>query len=283
LEIDTVGRTTHGGVGVARAAIIHSNMGHQMTPVLNYLNLVPPFASLTLAGFKMREHPKEKRWAMFLVVSLLIIVTVILTQNFLEWSGQSFTLRYDEFLFRLDQPFGQPSFAMARIAEHIPQLYSLSMFAYCGLYGALSAVIGFYFLTQPIREVKIVLRTFLLSLLALFCYILLPASGPLYAFGRFPKVPVFAPRILHLTAPPNCMPSVHLTVALLILYFLWPWKPSRLFGAVYVLLIAFAALASGEHYFVDLLLAFPFTAVLLYLGGSSIPQGGTDILRDNAR
>jgi hypothetical protein len=253
-----------------------------MTPVLNYLNLVPPFASLTLAGFKMREHPKEKRWVMFLVVSLLIIVTVMLTQSLLEWSGQTFTLRYDEFLFRLDKPFGQPSFAMARIAEHIPRLYRISMFAYCELYGALSAVIGFYFLTQPIREVKNVLRTFLLTLLALFCYVLLPASGPLYAFGGFPRVPAFAPRLLPLNAPPNCMPSVHLTVALLILYFLWPWKPGRIFGAGYVLLIAFAALASGEHYFVDLLLALPFTAVLLYLGGSSISQADTDILPDNA-
>lgn len=252
-----------------------------MTPLLNYLNLVPSSAFVTVAGFKMRQHPNEKRWTMFLVVSVLIIVTVMLTGNFLKWSGQTFTARYDEFLYKLDQPFGQPSFAMGVIAERVPRLYSISMFAYCELYGAMSLVIGFYFLTQPVREVKIVLRTFILSLLALFFYLILPASGPSYAFGGFPRMPPYAPRILHLTAPPNCVPSVHLTVALLILYFVWPWKAGRLFGAVYLLLIAFAALASGEHYFVDLLTALPFTAVVLYLGGASVPQKSGDILLES--
>jgi hypothetical protein len=253
-----------------------------MTPLLNYLNLVPSSAFLAVAGFKMRRHPQEKRWTMFLVVSFLIIVTVMLTGNFLKWSGHTFTVRYDDFLFRLDQPFGQPSFAMAKMAERLPRLYGISMLAYCELYGAMSLVIGFYFLTQPLREVKIVLRTFLLSLLALFFYVLLPASGPSYAFGGFPRLPASAPHILHLTAPPNCMPSVHLTLALLILYFLWPWKAGRLFGSVYLMLIAFAALASGEHYFIDLLIAFPFTAVLVYLGGASIPETADDILLQDA-
>jgi hypothetical protein len=252
-----------------------------MTPLLNYLNLVPPSAFVTVAGLKMRRHPKEKRWAMFLVVSVLIIVTVMLTGNFLKWSGETFTARYDEFLYRLDQPFGQPSFAMAAIAERMPGLYRISMFAYCELYGAMSLVIGLYFLTQPVREVKIVLRTFVLTLLALFCYVIFPASGPLYAFGGFPRMPVFSPHVLHLTAPPNCIPSVHLTLALLILYFLWPWKAVRIFGAAYLLLIAFAALASGEHYFVDLLTALPFTAAVLYLGGASIRERGGEILLES--
>jgi len=252
-----------------------------MTVLLNYLNLVPPSAFLTVAGLKMRQHPKEKRWTMFLVVSFLIIVTVMLTGNFLKWSGQTFTVRYDEFLFKLDQPFGQPSFAMAAIAERMPRLYRISMFAYWELYGAMSIVIGLYFLTQPLREVRILLRTFLLSLLALFCYLILPASGPSYAFGGFPRMPAFAPHVLHLTAPPNCIPSVHLTLALLILYFVWPWKTGRLFGSVYLALIAFAALASGEHYFVDLLMALPFTAVVLYLGWSAMPQNSGDILLES--
>ena len=253
-----------------------------MTVLLNYLNVVPPLGFLTVAGLKMRQRPKEKRWTMFLVVCLLTIVTVMVTGNFLKWSGQTFTVRYDEFLFRLDQPFGQPSFAMATIAERMPRLYRVSMFAYYELYGAMSLVIGLYFLTQPLREVKIVLRTFLLSLLALFFYLILPASGPSYAFGGFPRMPAFAPHVLHLTAPPNCIPSVHLTLALLILYFLWPWKLGRVFGAVYLALIAFAALASGEHYFIDLLAALPFTAVVLYLGGAAIPQTRSDILLESA-
>src|SRR3954451_7588548 len=101
-----------------------------MTVLLNYLNLVPPSAFVTVAGLKMRQHPKEKRWTLFLVVSLLTMLTVMLTGNFLKWSGQTFTVRYDEFLFRLDQPFGQPSFVLAKIAGRMPLLYRISMFAY---------------------------------------------------------------------------------------------------------------------------------------------------------
>jgi hypothetical protein len=84
----------------------------------------------------------------------------------------------------------------------------------------------------------------LAALLAVPCYLLLPAAGPVHASQP--------------DAPRNCMPSLHLTWAAL----LWinerrGWL--RRFFLVFTGITAFATLATGEHYVIDLIAAIPFT------------------------
>jgi hypothetical protein len=79
--------------------------------------------------------------------------------------------------------------------------------------------------------------------LAIPCYLLFPAVGPIHVGNPY--------------APRNCMPSLHLTWALLLL--VNPNKWIRLAVIVYSLLMALATLATGEHYTLDLLIALPFS------------------------
>jgi hypothetical protein len=90
----------------------------------------------------------------------------------------------------------------------------------------------------------------LAAVLALPCYLLVPAVGPVHA-GI-------------LNSPRNCMPSLHLTWAAL----LWinarrGWW--RRFFLVFTVVTAFCTLATGEHYVADLVAAIPFTWIVYQL------------------
>jgi hypothetical protein len=91
----------------------------------------------------------------------------------------------------------------------------------------------------------------LAAFLALPCYMLYPAVGPVH---------VGDPNAFR-----NCMPSMHLTWALML------WINSRgwarwAFGVIAVL-TAVATLTTGEHYVLDLVAALPWTWLLTLLAG----------------
>jgi hypothetical protein len=95
------------------------------------------------------------------------------------------------------------------------------------------------------------------AVLAVPFYLLFPAAGPEFAFANFPSsaanlVPV---GWMH---PRNCIPSMHFTWALLLALNISNWRWRWIF-IIYALLTAFATVASGEHYFIDVLAAIPFT------------------------
>jgi membrane-associated phospholipid phosphatase len=69
---------------------------------------------------------------------------------------------------------------------------------------------------------------------------------------------------------------------MLILWFLWPWKVGRIFGLLYLALIVFATLGSGQHYLFDLIVAIPYTATILYLGRlTSIRRSANHSIRES--
>lgn len=111
-------------------------------------------------------------------------------------------------------------------------------------------------------------------------YNVLPACGPVHLFGAgFPwhppaiadvmqKVPIALP----IPGARNAIPSLHMTWVLLI----W-WNSRRLprwVGAIALFFVCFtvaATLGTGEHYFVDLIVAFPFSLMIQALCSYSTP------------
>ena len=95
------------------------------------------------------------------------------------------------------------------------------------------------------------------------CYWLIPAAGPRFTFPSYPsQEPAISAQALYIHgAFPNCVPSLHLTWALL------SARYSRWRGLMwtFVALTVASTLALGEHYAVDLIVAVPFTAVLVWL------------------
>jgi hypothetical protein len=107
--------------------------------------------------------------------------------------------------------------------------------------------------------------------LGVLFYNLVPAAGPVHVFGQsFPWHPLLTSQAMHLvleTIPlkgaRNAIPSLHMAWVLLV----W-WNSKGLARWIRVVALAFvwftvmATLGTGEHYFVDLVVAFPFALMV---------------------
>jgi hypothetical protein len=111
-------------------------------------------------------------------------------------------------------------------------------------------------------------------------YNMLPAIGPRALFGTsYPFHPPAIADLMHLNVVPilrsgvrNAMPSLHTAWVLLV----W-WNSKglarwiRVIAMVFVILTIMATLGTGEHYFVDLVVAFPFALMVQALCTYSLP------------
>jgi hypothetical protein len=122
-------------------------------------------------------------------------------------------------------------------------------------------------------------------------YNLVPATGPIHIFGQnFPWHPLSTPQAMNLIletlavkGPRNAIPSLHMTWVLLV----W-WNSKglarwiRAVALAFVIFTVLATLGIGEHYFVDLIVAFPFALMVqsLCLYSVSLQQSrrGTALL-----
>jgi hypothetical protein len=104
-----------------------------------------------------------------------------------------------------------------------------------------------------------------------FFYNLFPAVGPIHIFlSQFPWKPIPAEQVTHLFVEPipvaglrNCMPSLHLGWVLLAWWYsrgLSLWE--RGIAMAFVMFTIFATMGTGEHYLIDLVVAFPFAVFL---------------------
>lgn len=88
--------------------------------------------------------------------------------------------------------------------------------------------------------------------LAPILYSIVPACGPVYAFGpTWLKVSSAPLELVHLNFLPNAFPSLHTASALVLLLFA-PGRKSRAVALAFLLGTMMATLATGEHYLIDL-------------------------------
>ncbi|MBV9182033.1 MAG: phosphatase PAP2 family protein, partial [Acidobacteria bacterium] len=116
--------------------------------------------------------------------------------------------------------------------------------------------------------------------LGVLFYNVLPACGPIHVFGSaFPFHPLSTAAALHMpltaVAIPgarNAIPSLHMTWVLLIWWNskgLSPWI--RAIACTFVWATVLATMGTGEHYFIDLVVALPFSLLVQGLSSLSLP------------
>jgi hypothetical protein len=179
---------------------------------------------------------------------------------------------WDASLYVFDASLGiQLSFLVGRLV-----LWSrwLTRVVLC-LYYMLPAVLMLVYARQLVRSISFASQVFLAFFVAgplgVIFYNLLPACGPIYLVGKqFPMSPASMQQLKSLVITPvaingarNAFPSLHLAWALLAWWYssgTTSW--TERFATVFLAGTAVATLALGEHYFVDLVVAFPFALMV---------------------
>jgi hypothetical protein len=178
-------------------------------------------------------------------------------------------LKLDLYIAAIDGRLGfQPSFFIgALVARHV-SLYSAMLIGYGGMPMAMLAVYAAYLWHRPAAETVRLVQTFAVAFLGgIAVYALCPVCGPRYAFAsQFPfhAPAAIVPHPVAIAAPPNAVPSLHMTTALLILWFARHWLAGRVLAVVFLLVTVFATLGAGEHYLFDLIVAVPYSVAVCW-------------------
>ncbi len=169
---------------------------------------------------------------------------------------------YDMYLLAIDQKLGLGWF-VGKLFLESPALAGFCNVAYWGLPLAFAAL---YLCLPSKRDRSCLWRSMIITgILLYFTYHACPAAGPKYIFPNWPYAePHTAPAVVFTKEPLNCMPSGHLTWALLIYWFSSTCRsPVRIAALIFLVLTGLATLGQGEHYWIDLIVAVPF-AFLVY-------------------
>jgi hypothetical protein len=186
-------------------------------------------------------------------------------------------LSLDRVLLASDGLLGfQPGFAVALAVRAIPGGLRIIQAVYLSVPFAMACA---YVANRPASRSDLLKGLIVAGVLARPLYDLLPAAGPGFAFRDvFPgQVPTSGPDWMDPIALPhaafNCVPSLHLSWALLIF---WSLRGKSVLAAVvsgcFLALTAVATLALGEHYLIDLVLSVPFALAVRALCASPLAR-----------
>jgi uncharacterized membrane protein YciS (DUF1049 family) len=188
----------------------------------------------------------------------------------------------DLFLYSFDCSLRiQPSFLMGVLFWKWPWIERVSLFCYLGIAIPVMTVFAAQLVRKTEHGLPVLLAFVACGVFVFPIYNVFPALGPRYVFQTdFPFHPLSIAEAMRLRAEPialwgfrNAMPSMHLGWVLLAWWysrgFSW-WTRGTAF--VFLLFTVTATLGLGEHYLIDLIVAFPFTLLVLALFSFPLPR-----------
>jgi hypothetical protein len=188
---------------------------------------------------------------------------------------------FDLFLYSFDSSLRvQISFLTGQFLLKNLWLRTASLAIYIALPLPLALVYASQLRRHQQRALAVMLAFLVTGPIGVLCYNMLPACGPVHLFGAaFPWHPLSLADAMHLKVVPvvmkgarNAIPSLHMAWVLLV----W-WNSRglarwiRAIALIYVALTVLATLGTGEHYFIDLIVAFPFSLMVQSLCSYSLP------------
>jgi hypothetical protein len=203
----------------------------------------------------MLKNPKDTARPILVFALVFNLFYCILLNFFMGTEGNLLPWKYDHALIRIDDSLGFSAAAVSRWSlEHgcllpLVIIYQLMV----------PMMIGWFFLTRDWNLRGSFVRAYIVELVAgPIMYSILPACGPIYAFGaQWLHPPAVQAGPIQLTGSPNAFPSLHVGTALVFVFF----APGRFWRGVALAFLGgtvFATLATGEHYGIDLVAGLAF-------------------------
>lgn len=200
--------------------------------------------------------------------SMIFVVLGIMLATMLSAASDLRPFKYDRFLYGIDVRFGAAiSFVVGGWFRDCPAIGRFESVVYNALPFAFAVLYAAHIRRARQGSVDILTMMWLNAIVGYGLYFLYPAAGPLYAFGAaFPGAPPapahLALQLVRLSAFPNAMPSLHMAGVVLIWWNARHWKLGGAIAFAFLLLTAFAAVGFGEHYVIDLVVAFPYALAI---------------------
>ena len=235
------------------------------------------FAGLSsLAVFGVRtiwaERACRKLLLLGFVPALLFVVSQLFVDNLLRWTAERHPFYLDLYLFSFDSSLGlEIPFSVGHLFARWHWLRLASALFYLGL--PIPIAVVYAGRLRRLREgaIPAAVAFLITGPVGIIFYNLFPAAGPAHVFQRgFPMHPFPMDQIAKLTpgpipvnGPPNAIPSLHMAWILLVWWYsrgLSWWERST--AMVFLVFTLLATLGTGEHYFIDLIVAFPFALLI---------------------
>lgn len=256
---------------------------HEPVRVIAVFTLLGLSSSLLL-GLRCvwgKDEAERKLMLLAFVPSLLFVGSEYFASTMLAFTGKVHPKTFDLFLNWFDGTLGlQLSFIAGQISKLNTWLYQIAVLFYIGLPIPLGWVYARHLKKSGKKALPVMIAFLITGPIGIVLYNLLPACGPVHLFGdRFPWAPLPLAEIrgmrlvtVAINGPRNAIPSLHMTWVLLA----W-WmsaglsRRSRAFVLICLLFTVFATLGTGEHYFVDLVVAFPFALMIVGISMFHVP------------
>jgi hypothetical protein len=218
--------------------------------------------------------------------AILFVASEWTASSLLDVTEKLHPKTFDLFLYSFDSSLRvQISFLTGQFLLKNLWLRTASLAIYISLPLPLALVYASQLRRQKGKALAVMIAFLATGPIGVLCYNMLPACGPVHLFGAaFPWSPLSSADAMQLNIVPvimqgarNAIPSLHMSWVLLV----W-WNSRglsrwvRVVAMIYVALTVLATLGTGEHYFIDLVLAFPFSLAVQALSSYSIPTSHRD-------
>ena len=263
---DVAGTLLFGGLFIALDVFVLHPHQITLTAWVSFLGM----ASLLVMSLRAVWEDAEDRKRILLA---LIPGAFILGSNFFAgylhlWTQKAHPKVLDLYLYSFDSSLRIPVvFWLGQAFARWPAFRAISMVFYVGLPFTVALAYAGQAARLRNKAIPIVVAFLITGPLGGIFYNLFPALGPIHLFGqRFPWSPLPAESARRLFLEPvaieglrNAIPSLHMAWTLLAWWYsrgLSVWE--RALAMAFVVFTIFATMGTGEHYFIDLVVAVPF-------------------------
>jgi len=259
--------------GTAFLALVDFRFLHFKPAIPSWVSFAG-LSSLLILGLRTVWANQKDRKLLLLafVPSILFVSSEYFADDLLQWTSANHPKVFDLYLYSFDASLHvQIPFLIGQWFARWPNLRVTGLLFYV----ALAIPIALIYLGRLLRIGDKAIPSFLALLatgpMGVLFYNVLPALGPAHLFGRnFPWAPLSisqASRLfvepVPLSGAPNAIPSLHMAWALLVWWYsrgLSWWE--RSIALLFLLFTVLATMGTGEHYFIDLIVALPFAVFI---------------------
>lgn len=239
-------------------------------------------SSLAILGLRAvwMEGEERRLILLALIPGILILASNHFAGYLHKWTESAHPKTLDLYLYSFDSSLHVPiAFLAGQAYAKWKLLGDVTFVFYVGLPFTLALVYAGQAVRLRGKAIPIFVAFLIAGPIGGIFYNLFPALGPIHLFGdRFPWQPLTTDQARRLLLEPvplvglrNAIPSLHMGWTLMAWWYsrgLSVWERGLAF--VFVALTAFSTMGTGEHYFIDLVVAFPFVLFLQALCTTSL-------------